>query len=407
MPNFFTAKVNALLAAFLTVLLAVTLSLGVFFFMNTQLDRVKAQLDTANKALAADGLQPVKEAAAYIEDNFVGDLSDYSVAESAVAGMIDGLGDRWSYYVSPDEMAAYYENLYNSYVGIGVTVTKEDGGFISVQSVNPGSGAEDVGIVAGDQISAVDGLDVSPFTLDECKEMIRGEEGSFVRLTVIKADGYQEELDIERRTVVSVIVTGQMLGSIGYLKLENFNVGSADAFIEMTNTLIDSGAEALVFDVRFNGGGRLSELVDILDYLLPEGEIFRCVDKMGEETLYTSGPDCIKLPMAVLINDSSYSAAEYFAAALEQYGVAVTVGSATVGKGYAQNTFTLSDGSAIAISVFQYFTPNGDCLQGVGLTPNYELEVSDEEYLALYYSQLAIEEDTQLQKALQVVLAGE
>ena len=174
--------------------------------------------------------------------------------------------------------------------------------------------------------------------------------------------------------------------------------------IQMTEQFIDAGAEALVFDMRFNGGGRLTELVEILDYLLPKGLIIRCVDNAGKEITFNSDEKHIDLPMAVLISDSSYSAAEFFAAALEQYGAAVTVGSATVGKGYAQNTYFLSDGSAIAISVFEYFTPKGISLAGVGLTPNHDIDLSDEDYVALYYDQLAVADDEQLQKALEVVL---
>ncbi len=402
MRKIFTAKVNALLAALVTVALSITLGAAVYIHMYRQLEYTRGQLAQARN----DDFTPVYEARDYIEDLFVGDMEGYSPVESAVEGMVDGLGDRWSYYISPDEMAAYTENANNSYVGIGITVTKTEEGYIKVEQVTPGGGAEEAGIQVGDLIVAANGTDLVPLTLDECSTLIKGEENTFISLTVLKPDGTKVEVEAERRAVTIVVVSGQMIGNVGYIILDNFNAGSAEALIEMTEQFIDSGAEALVYDMRFNGGGRLVELVDILDYLLPEGTIFSCTDVDGKEYVYESDADCIELPMAVLINDSSYSAAEFFAAALREYDVAVTVGGATVGKGYAQNTYYLSDGSAIAISIYEYFTPNGVSLAGVGLTPDYPVDLSDDDYVALYYGQLAIEDDEQLQKALDVVFDG-
>lgn len=401
MKNIFSAKVNAFLAAVVTVAISLALTTAVYVHMRKKLIEMSELVIQSRE----DEYAPLFEAQQLIEDNFVGDTDNYVPVQAAVEGLVTGLDDRWSYYVSPDELQSYQENLNNSYVGIGITVTKDESGYIRVEAVAEGGGAHDAGIEVGDLIVTADGTDVIPLTLDECSAVIRGDEGTFVTLVVKKTDGTEAEYKVERRAIEAVIVTGQMIGSIGYIALDNFNMGSAKAFIEMTEQFIDAGAEALVFDMRFNGGGRLVELVEILDYLLPKGLIFRGVDNNGEEAVFHSDASCIDLPMAVLINGSSYSAAEFFAAALEQYGVAVTVGDATVGKGYAQNTYFLSDGSAIAISVYEYFTPDGTSLAGVGLTPTYEIALSDEDYVALYYDQLPIADDEQLQKALEVVMA--
>ncbi len=412
MRNLFTARINIFLALLLAVLFAAAASAGTYLAVRGQADlagkiNIPASPSASgfDKELALEELAPILEARAYIQQRYVGDMEDYSAVQSAVEGMVAGLGDRWSYYVSPEEMDAYYENLNNSYVGIGVTVTSTEEGNLRVEKVSDGSGAADAGIQVGDEIIEVRGVPVSSQDQSYWVDVIRGEEGTSIQLTLRSENGETRTVEVERRTVATVIVTGEMIGDIGYIALENFNIGAADALIGMTREFIKAGATALVFDMRFNNGGRLSELVEILDYLLPEGEIFRCVSKAGEETVYTSDKSCVELPMAVLINDASYSAAEYFAAALQQYGVAVTVGTPTVGKGFAQNTFTLSDGSAIAISVLKYYTPNGESLAGVGLTPDHEIDLSDEDYAARYYGQLAKEDDEQLQKALEVVKA--
>ena len=162
----------------------------------------------------------------------------------------------------------------------------------------------------------------------------------------------------------------------------------------------DRGATALIFDLRFNPGGMKDELVKVLDYLLPEGPLFRSVNYKGEEEVDYSDEDCLDMPMAVIINDDSYSAAEFFAAALQEYEAAVIVGTQTCGKANYQQTFRLSDGSAIAISTGHYQTPNGVTLDGIGVTPDIIVEVDEDTYLDLYYEKVEKADDAQLQAAI-------
>lgn len=209
---------------------------------------------------------------------------------------------------------------------------------------------------------------------------------------------------MERRTIEQIAAEGTMLdGNVGYVKIENFDKNSADHTIAAIKTLIDEGAESLLFDVRNNPGGYKDELVEVLDYLLPEGVLFRMVYYNGEETVDESDADCVTLPMAVLVNSESYSAAEFFAAALQEYGVAEVVGTQTSGKGYFQNTYRLSDGSAVALSSGTYYTPNGVSLANVGITPDLMVEMEDEDFAALYYDQLEPADDNQLQAALDLL----
>jgi carboxyl-terminal processing protease len=193
---------------------------------------------------------------------------------------------------------------------------------------------------------------------------------------------------------------------IGYIRIENFKARSGDLAIDAVEELRSQGAQALIFDVRNDPGGNLTELLKILDYLLPEGTLFISQTRGGEQMRQYSKPSCVEMPMAVLINSESYSAAEFFAAALSEYGWATLVGEKTTGKGYAQTTIGLSDGSAIHISIEEYFTPNGVSLAGVGLTPDIELPLTDEEFELLYYDLLPQEDDPQL-KAAALLLTGE
>ena len=209
---------------------------------------------------------------------------------------------------------------------------------------------------------------------------------------------------MKRQRLTYKVAEGKMLpGNVGYVMITNFNDHCADHTIAAIDDLVEQGAESLVFDVRYNGGGYVTELVEILDYLLPEGLLFRSVED-GKTEDYESDDSCLELPMAVLVNGSSYSAAEFFAAALREYDWAIVAGEPTTGKGYFQNTFNLGDGSAVGLSVGQYYTPKGVSLQEVGgLTPDVVVEV-DEETAALIYAQLLDPmEDPQLQAAIKAM----
>ena len=197
------------------------------------------------------------------------------------------------------------------------------------------------------------------------------------------------------------MATGQMLdGNIGLITIENFDARCADETIAAVESLRKQGAVALIFDVRNNPGGYKHELVKVLDHLLPEGVIFKSEDYLGNTSEDRSDASFVDLPMAVLVNGSSYSAAEFFAAALNDYDAAVVVGQKTFGKGYFQTTFELSDGSAVNLSIGKYYTPNGISLAGVGLTPDEEVAVDD---LTAYYiavDALEPEEDPQIMAAV-------
>lgn len=345
------------------------------------------------------------ELQAVIDHYFVDEVNTKAVEDAAAEAMVAALDDRWSYYMTAAEYRSYQEQMANAYVGIGVHVTQREDGYIDIVKVEANGPAAEAGVLPGDVVVAIDGRDVSGMTIDEVKDMVRGEEGTKVKLT-LKRESQTVTVEAERRAIRSIVAKGAMLkDKIGLVTIENFDSRCAEETLAVIEQLLDAGAQGLIFDVRFNPGGYKKELTKILDYLLPEGVLFRSVDYQGKETVDMSDAQCLEIPMAVLINDNSYSAAEFFAAALREYGVAKLVGQPTTGKGHFQSTFPLSDGSAAVISVGKYCTPNGVSLTDVGLTPDVLVEVDEETYAQIYYGTLSPEEDPQILAALNALLA--
>ncbi len=336
-----------------------------------------------------------------LSDRFIGEVDQKKMEDYAAAAMVAALGDRWSYYMTAEEYLAYQDAMSNSYVGVGITVqVREDGQGFDITSVTDGAPASEAGLQAGDRLIAVDGTSVIGKDLNEVSGIIRGDEGTKVKLTVDRA-GKEQTFTVERRRFQTPVATYQMLdGGVGLVTIKNFDDRCAEETIAAIVALRSQGAKSLIFDVRNNPGGYAHELVKVLDYLLPEGEIFHTVDYRGHEEVEYSDKAHLDMPMAVLVNLNSYSAAEFFAAALDEYDAAVIVGEKTFGKGYFQSTFELSDGSAVALSIGKYYTPKGKSLAGVGLTPDVEKVVDEQTAAKIYAGTLDPKEDPQILAAI-------
>ena len=346
------------------------------------------------------------EVSAYLEQYFIDDYDENALADAAASAMVTATGDRWSYYLSAADYQTYEENMNNAYVGIGVTITlDEEAGGLRVESVEANSPAFEAGIETGDIMLEVEGQKTIDLGTAGTRELVRGEEGTTVHLKFRRGEE-KFELDVLRASIKTVVASCRMLDdSIGYVKINNFDARCFEETSACIDEVLEQGAKALLFDVRFNGGGYKDEMVKILDKLLPEGVLFQSEDYAGKKQTDTSDENCIDLPMAVLVNRDSYSAAEFFAAALQEYDWAKVVGEKTCGKGNFQTGFQLSDGSLLNISIGKYYTPQGRSLTDIGVTPDVELEYDDDTYAKLYYGQLSDEEDTQLQEALGILRA--
>ena len=345
----------------------------------------------------------LKELVELLDTFYVDDYDTQALGDYLAAAAVEATGDRWSYYISADEYAAYLEDSNNEYVGIGVTVrlvNAEDDG-ITVMEVNKGGSAHEAGILPGDMILSVDGEKAVEIGVDAMSDLIRGKEGEPLTLT-IRREGEVMEVTMIRKLIQVEVVTYENLEGIGYIQIENFQNHCAELTLGAIEELCSQGVRGLIFDLRYNPGGRKADLVEILDYLLPEGPLFRAVSYNGQETVDSSdGESVLELPMVVMVNQDSYSAAEFFAAAMQEYEWATIVGSQTVGKGNYQQTFTLSDGSAVAISTGHYSTPNGVNLEGVGITPDVVVDVDEDTYIGIYLQTVTKENDPQLQAALE------
>lgn len=339
-----------------------------------------------------------------IKNRFIEEADMEKAEDAAATAMIDSLGDRWSYYLSAADYATHKEQVENAYVGIGITISPEENGqgFL-ILAVQKDSGAEAAGLLAGDIITSAESQDVRGMTTAQLRDIIRGKEGTSVSLEITR-DSEVLRVQVTRVRILTEVVRYEMLGnSIGLIAISNFDARCADETIAAIEALREQGAQALIFDVRNNPGGYATELVKVLDYLLPEGDLFRTLDYAGRETVDKSDASFLEMPIAVVCNEDSYSAAEFFPAAIQEYSAGTIVGMPTCGKGYFQYTYELSDGSAVGLSAGKYFTPSGKSLIGTGIQPDVVVEVDDETRAKIAYGTLDAKDDPQIQAAVDIL----
>lgn len=339
-----------------------------------------------------------------IKNRFIEEADMEKAEDAAATAMIDSLGDRWSYYLSAADYATHKEQVENAYVGIGITISPEENGqgFL-ILAVQKDSGAEAAGLLAGDIITGAESQDVRGMTTAQLRDIIRGKEGTSVSLEITR-DSEVLRVKVTRMQILTEVVCYEMLeNSIGLIAISNFDARCADETIAAIEALREQGAQALIFDVRNNPGGYATELVKVLDYLLPEGDLFRTLDYAGRETVDKSDASYLDMPIVVVCNEDSYSAAEFFPAAIQEYGAGTIVGMPTCGKGYFQYTYELSDGSAVGLSAGKYFTPSGKSLIGTGIQPDVVVEVDDETRAKIAYGTMDAKDDPQIQAAVDIL----
>lgn len=358
---------------------------------------------------------------------FEEDVDTEQMEAGIYKGMLAGLEDPYTTYYTAEEYRAMTEETEGVYCGIGVQVSQNlETGIITILRVFPGSPAEEAGLKKGDILYKVGALDVYDQELDTLvSQYIRGEEGTFVDLTVLR-DGEEISATVERRMVESVTVEAQLLpDKTGYVMVTQFDLVTADQFISAVDSLEKQGMERLVIDLRDNPGGVVDACVKMAAYLLPEdqfeGTILSTADKNGKGDRYYcqggkllfegsgSNPEYpmddgheLDMPIAVLINGMSASASEVFAGALRDYGMATLVGTTSFGKGIVQVLLPLDDGSAVKVTIAHYYTPAGHDIHKKGLEPDVEIELELDEDLIGQYD-VPLDRDNQVQKAIEVL----
>lgn len=312
-----------------------------------------------------------------VDQRFVGEPDAEKAGDMAAYGLMASLGDRYSTYLPAETVEEYEANKYGETFGVGIQcVWDEARQGARVYRVLDGSSAKEQGVQKGDWLLAAGGVTAAEDGYDALIEAVRGGEGTEVEVTVLRMEGGAETrraVLLERRRLAQLMAEGEMLGDgVGLIRIFSFHKGAAGQFQAAYQALQEQGMESLVIDVRHNSGGLVSEMVEVADWFLPECDVMVMRRKNGREERKKSGAEHDDIPLAVLVDEQSYSAAEFFAALMQEYGRAVTVGAKTTGKERAQNTYRLVDGSAIVLSDQQYLTPQGRALGETGMTPDLE-----------------------------------
>ena len=356
----------------------------------------------------AEMIQKTDVLVRYIDEMFYTDVDNSQILDGAYHGAINGLNDKYASYFNQKEYTDYMESASGNYVGIGVTVSlaEEEGGAM-VEDVNPMGGAFEAGIQVGDRIVKADDADLTGLTLDQIVSHIRGDEGTSVEVTFIR-DGQPQTVSIVRRQLESITVRSGMLpGNIGYLSLAGFEGTTTGQFQTALEDLKNQGMKSMVLDLRDNPGGRVDVVTAIADEMMDAGMITYIEDKTGyRENFYSSDNRSFDMPLVVLVNENSASASELLSGALQARGFAKLVGTTTFGKGIVQTTVPLYDASAVKLTTARYYLPDGRCIHGEGVQPDYVVELPENETLNTLRGLESIPDlrrDTQLQKALELL----
>lgn len=349
-----------------------------------------------------DGTTGIETALASIrtmlEDEYIGELNDEQMLETAIKGYVAGVGDEYTVYYTPDEMKQEYDNAMGNYVGIGIyMVVNYKEGTITVVEPMKGSPAEAVGMQEGDLITKVEGETVTPENVNTMSNKIKGEEGTKVKLEITR-DGKTQDVEVERKKIeVSHIESKMLENNIAYIQILDFDGGTAKEFKKNYEDLKSKGATSLIIDIRSNGGGVVDEAIDILEMICDKNSTLLIeTDKDGNETVTKSKENpIIDVPVVVLVNGESASASEILAGALKDNGKANIIGTKTYGKGVIQTLYQLTDGSGLKMTTAEYCTPNRNKINKLGIEPDITVELPED------INELTEENDTQLQKAIE------
>ena len=382
-------------------LVLLTAAISISVTMAVSLKQFNGKLDVGNQAAISLKLSEIDSK---IRSEYMGAIDEANLQDHIAAGYIAGIGDRYASYYSVEETKDKLNSLAGSEVGLGLKVTQTSDGSVIVFDVMADAPAQKAGLQEGDVITEVEGQSVTGMTLYQVRDLLIGAVGTTANFTVARGEE-TIPFSILRENYTNVSVSYSVMGGIGYVSVDEFNESTEEQFIAAMDDLQGQGVSAVVFDMRNNLGGTLDSVAKSLDYLLPEGPIvYKTAKNSSREVLYSSDAEEVELPMMVLVNGQTASAAELFACALRDYGKAQLVGTLTYGKGCMQNFEQLSDGSGINFTVANFDPPKSENFDGKGLIPDFEVTLTDEQTENFYL--LAQEDDPQLQKALSLLREG-
>lgn len=338
-----------------------------------------------------------------IETYYLEEAEETLLEEGIYTGMLNSLGDPYSRYYTAQQYEAELSSTEGHYIGIGIVMQKNPDGGVLIVTCYEGSSAEEEGLKAGDVITKVGETELGDLGLDEVSALIHAREDNLVELTIFREE-LEEELSVTvaLRDIELKSVFPEMLeDNIGYIQISEFSGVTEKQYQAAFEELKEQGMEKLIVDLRNNPGGMLYTVCDILDAMLPEGILVYTEDKYGNrEEIRSDAEQPLAIPLVVLVNENSASASEIFAGAIQDYEAGIIVGTQTYGKGIVQTVRSLSDGSAVKLTISKYYTPKGKDIHHVGITPDHEVYLDSE---ALYLQEISPEEDCQLQKAKEIL----
>lgn len=393
------------------VAIVIVLFVGLISFQAAYIilsEKYKAELDEAYTYTGTKLQKKIAELESLYGELYINDdIDEDAILEAVCDAYVDTI-DKYGSYLTAEEYAELISDYSAQMEGIGVHVIyNADYDCIEVISVMPDSPALEAGLLPGDLIVYVEGKPVKELGYYPAINMIKGKAGTVTNFTVLRGKDYTERVDfsIERAVVTEQTVWHHIIASdptIGYIKILSFDDGTYNQFVNAVSDLRNSGCTRLVIDVRYNPGGLLTSVVDVLDYILPEGPIVRLIDKKGNVEVKYSDKSSLDMDFVVLVNGSTASAGELFTSAIKDYGLAKIVGTQTYGKGTVQTIKLLKDGDAVSISYKLYSPPYSENYEGVGITPDVIVEL-DEALSGISIYKISDEEDNQLQKAISVL----
>ena len=381
---------------------AVTVSLTYVYAMNSFNSKVA---DVNERQAMYAKLSEIDQKA---RQDYVGEIDEQALTDAICAGYVAGLGDSGAKYYSAARYQEDRAGLTGRNVGVGVSTVQDEDGNMEIVDVLPGSAAEKAGLQAGDVVLAIDGREVIRLTYGEAVNKLDGTAGTTVELSVLRpaaGEGGQAEtlsFTVTRAEYVQRSVTSAVInGNVGYLAVSQFREDGSSAFSEALSSLLRQGVVGLVIDLRNNSGGDMQAMAESLDMLVPAGSTVTSRDSSGTETVeYTSSANEIGVPVSVLVNGSTYGAAELFAADVQDYGKGLVVGEQTAGSGEKLEIIPLSDGSAMMLPIAEYLRIGGGEITDSGVTPDVEKSLDEDQAALLLRRRLEPQDDAQVQAAV-------
>lgn len=387
MPEKKTFRSGLLCGLLLAILIIGSIYTGKEIYMMLRYQRMQeTQAEAADAVVNSATMTKMQVVKDTINQYYLEDIDEKDMTDGVYEGMVEALGDPYSTYYSAEELQVIQQQNEGIYYGIGAYIGRDQSMDLPlITGVMENTPAQESGLQYGDIICAVDGVEVTGMDNTEVVQMIKGEEGTYVNITIYRAgEPDYLHIDVERKKIESPTVEHEMYDNgIGYIQIKEFDDVTLDQFTEALAVCKGSGMTGLILDLRSNPGGNLTTVTEIARMILPKGLIVYTQDKAGEREEYTcDGKNEIQIPIVVLINGHSASASEILAGAIKDYGKGTLLGTTTFGKGIVQRIIGLTDGSAVKVTVSHYYTPSGKDIHNVGIEPDEELEFDAEAYLA-------------------------